>query len=157
MLKPWLNRMLTIKQWFNPRKPETEAELHQFVARIFLCGGLGYALLFIWISWDQWNTPWRIPALGNLASGAINAVLIGALFRFEKTNLRQHIERWRLVAGANLLLWLFNFAWLVSSNMEWSFNASPIIYLHIVNLIVTLAVLYWLRRLARWLPETSQE
>jgi len=158
MIKVRLYRMLTIlKQWFDPRLQRTQAELHRFIARIYLCGGLGYALLYLWFGLNQWNMPWRVPALGNLVGGVINAVLISALFRFNPTRLRQHIERWRVVASANLLLWLFNFAWLASLNTGWSFDALPIIYFHTVNVAVTLAVLYWLRRFTRLLPETSKD
>ena len=158
MIKMRLYRMwTTIKRWFSLRKPETEAEIHRFTAQILLCCGLEYALFHFWFGWDLWNTSWRIPALGNLASGVINALLISVLLRFEKANLRQHIERWRYIASANLLLWLFDFAWLIAPNTEWSLNAFTIIYLNIVNLIVILVVLYGLRRLTQWLPETSKE
>ncbi|MBI5304126.1 MAG: hypothetical protein HY868_18470 [Chloroflexi bacterium] len=157
MIKTQLKRIsMMFEQWLAPR-PRTAAELQQFVARLFLCGALGYALFHGGFAWDQWNTPWRIPVLGNAVVGIINAVLIGALFRFELTTLRQHIERWRFVASANLLLWLFNFAWLLVLNVEWSFGTVLVIYYNIVNLSATLAVLDSLRRLARWVPETSQE
>jgi len=149
--------LTTIRQRFSLRKPETEAELHQFAMRLFLCCGLGYASLHIWFGLEPWNTPWRIPALGNLASGVINAVLISALFRFEPDNLRQHIERWRIVASGNLLLWLFNFAWLFSVDVGWSLDAFQVAYFLLVNIVVTLAILYELRRFARGLLDPSQE
>lgn len=158
MIKVRLYQMLTIlKQWFDPRLQRTEAERHRFVARIYLCGGLGYSLFCFWFGWDQWNTPWRVPALGNWVCGVINGVLVSALFRFNPTHLQQHIERWRVVASANLLLGLFNFAWLFSIDVGWSQDAFQVVYLLVVNMIVTLAILYWLRRFTRWLPETSQE
>lgn len=157
MIKTPLKRIsMMFEQWLGP-VPRTEPELQQFAARLFLFCGLGYALFHVGFGWDQWNTPWRIPALGNAMVGIFNAVLIGALFRFELTTLRQHIERWRFVASATLLLWLFNFAWLLVLNVDWSFGTVMVIYYNIVNLSATLAVLDSLRRLARWVPETRQE
>ena len=157
MIKTQLKRIsMMFEQWLGP-VPRTEPELQQFAARLFLFCGLVFALFHAGLGWDQWNTPWRIPALGNALVGIFNAVLIGALFRFERTTLGQHIERWRFVASATLLLWLFNFSWLLVLNLEWSFGIVMVICLNIVNLSVTLAVLDVLRRLARWVPEISQE
>ena len=153
MIKMSFNLIWTIlKQWFDPRMLQTEADFHQFTARIYSCWGLGYALFCIWFGWERWGTVWRIPALGVSLQGVLNAVLLGALFRFEKSDLSRHIEWWRFVAGANLLLGLFNFAWLGSMDAVWSFDAFYLIAFQVVNNIITLTALYFLRQFALRLP-----
>jgi len=153
MIKMSFNLIWTIlKQWFDPRMLQTEADFHQFTARIYSCWGLGYALFCVWFGWERWGTVWRIPALGVSLQGVLNAVLLGALFRFEKSDLSRHIEWWRFVAGTNLLLGLFNFAWLGSMDAGWSLDAFHLIAFQVVNNIITLTVLYFLRQFALRLP-----
>jgi len=169
MKKVWLNRIWTIlkqglnrvgmilKRWFDPRMLQTEADFHRFTARLYTCWGLAYALFCIWFGWVRWETLWRIPALGVSLQGVINAVLLGALFRFGENDLSQHIEWRRFVASANLLLGLFTFAWLGSLNAGWSLGAFHLIAFQVLNYIITLTVLRFLRQFALRLSESSKE
>ena len=158
ILKQGLNRVWTIlKKWFDPRTLQTEADFHEFTARLYSCWGLGYALFCVWFGWVRWETAWRIPALGVSLQGVINAVLLGALFRFGENDLSLHIEWWRFVASANLLLGLFTFAWLGSLDTGWSLGAFHLIAFQVLNYIITLTVLRFLRRFALRLPEMSKE
>jgi hypothetical protein len=158
MIKMQFNRMLTtFQQWFDPRMLQTEADFHQFTARLYSCWGLAYALFCIWFAWLRWETAWRIPTLGVSLQGVINAVLLGELFRFEENDLSRHIEWWRFVASANLLLGLFTFAWLASLDMGWSLGAFHLIAFQVLNYILTLTVLRFLRQFALRSPEMSKE
>jgi hypothetical protein len=158
ILKQGLERIWTIlKQWFDPRMLQTEADFHQFTARLYSCWGLAYALFCIWFAWVRWETVCRIPALGVSLQGMINAVLLGELFRFEENDLSRHIEWWRFVASANLLLGLFTFAWLGSLHTGWSLGAFHLIAFQVLNYTITLTVLRFLRQFALRLPETSKE
>jgi hypothetical protein len=158
ILKQGLSRIaMTLKRWFDPRMLQTEADFHQFTARLYSCWGLAYALFCIWFGWTRWVTVWRIPALGVSLQGMINAMLLSELFRFEENDLSRHIEWWRFVASANLLLGLFTFAWLGSLNTGWSLGAFHLIAFQVLNYTITLTVLRFLRQFALRLPETSKE
>jgi hypothetical protein len=158
ILKQELGRIgMMLRCWFDPRMLQTEADFHQFTARLYSCWGLGYALFCVWFGWARWGTVWRIPALGVSLQGVINAVLLGALFRLGKSDLSRHVEWWRFVASANLLLGLFTFAWLGSLDTGWSLGAFHLFAFQVMNYIITLTALRFLRQFALRLPETSKE
>lgn len=158
MIKMQFSRMLTtFQQWFDPRMLQTEVDFHRFTARLYTCWGLAYALFCVWFGWTRWGTVWRIPALSVSLQGVINAMLLSELFRFGENDLSRHIEWWRFVASANLLLGLFTFAWLGSLNAGWSLGAFHLIAFQVLNYIITLTVLRFLRQFALRLPETSKE
>jgi hypothetical protein len=158
ILKQELYRIgMMLRRWFDPRLQQTDADFHQFTARLYSGWGLAYALFCVWFAWVRWVTVWRIPALGVSLQGVINAVLLGALFRFGGNDLSRHIEWWRFVASANLLLGLFTFAWLGSLDTGWSLGAFHLIAFQVVNYIITLTALRFLRQFALRLPETSTE
>lgn len=158
ILKQELYRIgMMLRRWCDPRLLQTEADFHQFTARLYTCWGLAYALFCVWFGWVHWETAWRIPALGVSLQGVINAILLGGLFRFGENDLSRHIEWWRFVASANLLLGLFTLASMGSVNMEWSLGAFHLIAFQMVNYLITFTVLRFLRQFALRLPETSKE
>jgi hypothetical protein len=160
ILKQGLERIWTIlKQWFDPRMLRTEADFHQFTARLYSCWGLAYALFHVGFGASHWDSVGRVPALGISLQGALNAVLFSGMFRIGKRDLSRHIEWWRFVASANLLLGLFSLAWLGTLGARWLLDPrlAHFIAFQLVNYIITLTVLRFLRQFALRLPETSKE
>jgi|YNPNPStandDraft_1061719.scaffolds.fasta_scaffold114963_1 TRAP-type C4-dicarboxylate transport system permease small subunit len=147
-----------LRQWFDPRMLRTEADFHGFTARLYACCGLAYALFCIWFGWTRWETVWRIPALGVSLQGVINAMLFSELFHFGENGLSRHIEWWRFVASANLLLGLFSLAWLGTLDARGMVEArwAHLVAMQIVNYGVTFAALHLLQQFAQWLTVASR-
>jgi hypothetical protein len=150
---------MTLKGWFDPRMLRTEADFHGFTARLYSCWGLAYGLFHVWFGSLGWDTVWRIPALGISVQGTLNAVLFSGMFRIGKRDLRRHIEWWRFIASANLLLGLFSLAWLGTLGPRSALDASlaRLVGLQVVNYGVTFAAHRLLQQFALRLPETSKE
>jgi hypothetical protein len=151
----------TFQQWIYSFRPRPELDLDlRFIGRVFACTGGLYALLHIVWAWQQWNAPLRAPILLNLVNGIINGALIGLLFRFGKTNAAQSLGQRQFAAGSNLLLGLCGFAMLsvwIPQSAGWALDTVEAIAIQAIDFGITILVLNFSRRLARFLPQESNE
>jgi len=126
-----------------------------FSGFIFSFAGIQLLIFHVAFLWSFWESTWRLPAVVIALDGILlgaNMVWISILLLRPRSTARCVIEQIQFSSAANLLLALFSLSlcgvW-ISRTADWSLEPLTLIALQILDVVVILGVLRFLRSLAK--------